>query len=115
MTESTSRGKSSQHRYPPEMRDRAVRMVRDAVADSGGMQFGTVARVARQLGIGAETLRVWVRQAEVDQGERPGTTTGDRQRIGELERELKELRRANEILKAAAGFFARELDPRLPR
>jgi transposase len=56
-----------------------------------------------------------VRQAEVDQGQRPGTTTGDKQRIAELERQLKELRRANEILKAAAGFFARELDPRLPR
>ena len=115
MTESTSRSKSSQHRYPPEMRERAVRMVRQAIADSGGVRSGVVARVARQLGIGAETLRVWVRQVEVDQGARPGITTQDKQRIAELERELKELRRANEILKAAAGFFARELDPRLPR
>lgn len=118
MTESTSRSKSSQHRYPPELRElreRAVRMVREAIADSGGVGFGTVTRIARQLGVGAETLRVWVRQAEVDQGDRAGSTTGDRQRIAQLERELKEARRACEILKAAAGFFARELDPRLPR
>jgi transposase len=105
----------SPHKYPPEMRERAVRMVREAVEAAGGARFGVVTRVAQQLGIGAETLRGWVHQAEAGQGDRPGTTTGDRQRIAELERELRELRRANEILKAAAGFFARELDPRLPR
>jgi transposase len=60
-------------------------------------------------------LRSWVKQAEIDGGERPGTTTGDNQRIAELEREVRELRRANEILKAASAYFARELDPRLPR
>jgi transposase len=110
------RGSKQAHRkFPPELRERAVRMVREATQAQGGLRQGVVARVARELGIGAETLRVWVRQAEVDSGDRPGTTTADRQRIGELERELKELRRANEILKAAAGFFARELDPRLPR
>jgi len=97
------------------MRERAVRMVMEAVEAQGGVRFGAVARVARELGIGSETLRVWVRQAEVDQGARPGATTQDKQRIAELERELREVRRANEILKAAAGFFARELDPRLPR
>jgi transposase len=62
-----------------------------------------------------ESLRTWVRQAQVDRGKRPGTTTEDKKRIAGLERELREVRRANEILKAAAGFFAREPDPRLPR
>jgi transposase len=74
-----------------------------------------ITRIARQLGIGAESLRGWVRQAEVDGGRRPGLTTAEQQRIAELEREVRELRRANEILKAASAFFARELDPRLPR
>ena len=67
------------------------------------------------MGVNRETLRNWVRQAEVDGGLRPGTSTADAQRIAELERELRETRRVNEILKAAASFFARELDPRLPR
>ena len=80
-----------------------------------GRGHGEVARVARQLGIHRETLRVWVRQAEVDSGQRAGTTTGDARRIAELEREVRELRRANEILKAASACFARELDPKLPR
>ena len=80
-----------------------------------GERFGVITRVARQLGIGAESLRGWVRQAEVDGGRRPGLTTAEQQRISELEREVRELRRANEILKAASAFFARELDPRLPR
>jgi transposase len=71
--------------------------------------------VAAQLGVGRETLRNWVQQAEVDSGKRPGTTTSDAQKIAELERENRELRRANEILKAASAYFARELDPRLPR
>jgi transposase len=62
-----------------------------------------------------ETLRKWVRRAEVDGGARPGLTTDERRRLAELERENRELRRANEILKAASAFFARELDPRLPR
>jgi transposase len=104
----------SQRRYPPELRERAVRMVREAIAE-GGESFGVVSRVARQLGIGSESLRTWVKQAEVDGGQRPGVTTEERRRIAELERENRELRRANEILKAAASFFARELDPRLPK
>ena len=62
----------------------------------------------------SETLRHWVKQAEVDSGQRPATTTEERQRIAELEREVRELRRANEILKSASAFFARELDPRPP-
>lgn len=105
----------SQRRYPPEMRERAVRMVFEAIEAGDGERFGVVSRIARELGIGVESLRGWVRQAEVDRGRRPGASTEEKRRIAELEREVRELRRANEILKAAAGFFARELDPRLPR
>jgi transposase len=71
--------------------------------------------VGRQLGVHPEALRGWVRQTEIDSGARPGITTDDAARIAELEREVRELRRANEILKAASAYFARELDPRLPR
>jgi transposase len=74
-----------------------------------------VTRVAHQLGIGVESLRYWVKQAEIDAGTRPGITTEERRRIAELEKENRELRRSNEILKAAASFFARELDPGLPK
>ena len=88
-------------------------MVFEIRQESG--QQGAIARVADRLGVNRETLRNWVRQAEVDGGKRPGTTTVDAQRLAELERENRELRRANEILKAAASFFARELDPRLPK
>jgi len=103
-----------QHRYPPELRERAVRMVLETI-EAEGQRFGVVTRIARQLGIGQESLRGWVRQAEVDGGRRLGVSTEDKRRVGELERENRELRRANEILKAASAFFARELDPRLPR
>ena len=103
-----------QRRYPPEMRERAVRMVHEAIAERGGRQ-GAVPRIARQLGIGVESLRAWVKQAEIESGQRPGVTTAEQRRIVELERENRELRRANEILKAASAFFARELDPRLPK
>lgn len=104
----------SLRRYPPELRERAVRMVLETIEQTGE-RFGVITRVARQLGIGSESLRGWVRQAEVDGGRRPGMTTAEQQRITELEREVRELRRANDILKAASAFFARELDPRLPR
>jgi transposase len=104
----------SSKRYPPEIRDRAVRLVFETIEQSGE-RFGVVARVARRLGVGEESLRAWVRQAEIDRGERGGITTEERRRIAELERENRELRRANEILKAASAFFARELDPRPPR
>jgi transposase len=89
-------------------------MVHEAIAESGE-RVGAVTRVARQLGIGPESLRNWVKQANVDNGKRPGVTTEQQRRIAELEREVRELRRANEILKAASAFFARELDPRLPK
>ena len=104
----------SQRRYPPELREWAVRMVLETIQQTGG-RFGVITRVARQLGIGSESLRTWVAQAEVDGGRRPGVTTAEQQRIAELERAVRELRCANEILKAASAFFARELDPRPPR
>jgi len=78
-------------------------------------QWKAIGSVAEKLDINRETLRLWVRRAEVDQGRRPGLSTDERARLKDLEREVKELRRANEILKAASAFFARELDPRLPK
>ncbi len=102
----------AQKRYPPELRERAVRMVAEAIEAQGGERFGVITRVARQLGIGTESLRNWVRQAEVDGGTRPGTTSEDKARIAALEKENRELRRANEILKSAAVFFGAELDRR---
>ena len=89
-------------------------MVFELRAETGNAR-GSIARVGHQLGINTETLRNWVNKAEVDSGERPGITTEDKKRIAELEREVRELRRANEILKAASAYFARELDPRYPR
>jgi transposase len=80
-----------------------------------GQRQGAVAAVAAKLAVNRETLRNWVRRAEIDGGQRPGISTADAQRIAELERENRELRRANEILKAASAFFAREIDTRLPR
>jgi transposase len=74
-----------------------------------------ISTVAKRLDVHPATLRLWVNQADVDQGARPGTSTSDAERIAELEREVRELKRANDILKAASAFFARELDPRLPR
>jgi transposase-like protein len=101
MTGSNSR---FQRRYPAEMRERAVRMVHEALAESGE-RVGAVTRVARQLGIGPESLRNWVKQADSDNGKRPGLTTAEQRRTVELEREVRELRRANEILKAASAFI----------
>jgi transposase-like protein len=71
-------------------------------------------RIGQRVGVNSDTLRGWCKQADIDTGRRPGTTTEDSQRIRELEREVQELKRANEILLAASSFFARELDPRLP-
>ncbi|MEQ4726303.1 IS3 family transposase [Nonomuraea sp. B19D2] len=85
-------------------------MVFDLREENGG-KAGAIARVADRLGVHREALRSWVRQAEIDEGKRSGTTSSDAQRIAELEREVRELRRANEILKAASAYFARELDP----
>ena len=109
MSDRSSGSHPGQRRYPPELRERAVRMVLEAMEQSGE-SFGVITRIARQLDIGSESLRNWVRQAQVDGGQRPGVTSDEAARIKELERENRELRRANEILKSAAGFFAAELD-----
>ncbi len=96
-------------KYPDELRERAVRLAVDARKDPV-TRAGALARIGGQLGINPETLRNWVTQAEIDGGGRPGTTTTDAERLGELEREVKELRRANAILRSAASFFAAEFD-----
>ena len=105
---------AAQRKYPDELRERAVKMVLE-IRELDGKGHGEISRVARQLDVHPEALRSWLQQAEIDGGKRPGATTDDKQRIAELEREVRELRRANEILKAASAYFARELDPRLPR
>ncbi len=101
-------------KYPDELRERAVRMVLE-IRREPGVSHGVVARIARELGVGAQPLKNWVDRAEVDSGNRPGLSTADGQRIRELEREVKELRRANDILKSASVFFATELDGRPKR
>ena len=103
--------RSRPQKYPDELRERAVRMVLEVRAETGE-KHGAVTRIAKQLGVGVESLRNWVNQEEVDSGTRPGTSSGDALRIAELEREVRELRRANDILKAASIFFATELDGR---
>jgi transposase len=100
--------------YPREIRERAVRMVLEHQQDYDS-QWEAICSVAEKLGPTAETVRKWVRRAEIDGGVRPGVTTAEGERIRQLERENRELRRANEILKAASAFFARELDPQPPR
>lgn len=101
-------------KYSREQRERAVRLVFEQVNEYGS-QWETICSVAAKVGVSSETLRKWVRQAEVDAGARPGTTSEESAELKKLRRENVELRRANEILKAASAFFARELDPRLPR
>jgi transposase len=91
------------------VKQRAIELVVAAIEESGE-RHGHVSRIARQLDIGPETLRHWVRQADIDRGSRPGMTTADKARIAELERENRELRKANQILKEASVFFAQELD-----
>jgi transposase len=105
---------SKRGRYPQELRERAVRLVREHRSEYPS-EWATIQSVAGKLGVGTEALRLWLRRDQVDRGQRPGITTAEHERIRELERENRELRRANEILKAASAFFARELDPRLPK
>src|SRR6478672_7348615 len=101
-------------RYPVEVRERAVRMVFDHQHEYPS-QWKAIESISTKLSINHETLRIWVRRAETDAGERPGLTTDERARMRELEREVKELRRANEILKAAPHFFGAELDRQSPK
>jgi transposase len=99
-------------KYAPEVRERAIRMVREHGAQHPS-QWAAIASIASKLGCTTETLRRWVRQAERDAGQRPGVTTDERQRLKELERENHELKRANEILRKASAYFAQaELDRR---
>jgi len=101
-----------QKRYPSEVRERAVRMVFDQV-DAYDSQWAAMCSIAEKIGCTPETLRKWVRQAERDVGTRPGLTTSEQERLKDLERENRELKRANEILRKASAFFAQaELDRR---
>jgi transposase len=97
-------------KYPDELRQRAIRLVLDAKAEPGSGGQNVCRRIGEQLGINPETVRGWVKQAEIDAGTAPGTTTDQAARVAELEREVRELRRANAILKSASAFFAAELD-----
>ena len=103
------KSKPTQRRYSPELKERAVRMVRQ-LREETGEKIGTVKRVAEQLDVGPESLRAWVKQAEIDDGDRVGTTSEDAAELKALRQEVKELRRANAILKSASAFFAAELD-----
>ena len=99
-------------RYSPEVRERAIRMVHERGPEHPS-QWAAIASIAGKLGCTTETLRRWVRQAERDAGRRPGLTTDERHRLKELERENRELKRANEILRKASAYFAQaELDRR---
>lgn len=96
-------------KYPDELRERATRLVVEARRDPASA-VGAIRRIADQLGVHPEALRSWVKQAETDAGVRPGTSSSDAERLAGLERENRGLRRANQILKSAASFFAAELD-----
>lgn len=107
-------GNPNTRRYSEQEKDAAVRMVRQLRRELG-TDYGTVKRVATQLGYGVESVRAWVRQADIDAGEASGTTTAQSEREKALEQEVRELRRANEILKRAAAFFGAELDRQSPK
>jgi transposase len=96
-------------KYPAELRQRAVRLVLDAAGEEGSVA-GACRRIGEQLGINGDTLRGWVKQAQIDAGQRPGLSTAESARIRQLEKENAELRRANAILRTASAFFAAELD-----
>jgi transposase len=99
-------------KYPPELRERAVRLVLEQQGTHDS-QWAAIGSIAEKMGCSSETLRKWLRQAERDSGGRPGLTTSDRDRLKELERENRELKRANEILRKASAYFAQaELDRR---
>ncbi len=102
-------------KYPNELRERSVRLVREAREQEPGLSVNAaVRRIGPRVGVNPDTLRGWCKRAAIDAGEARGVTTADGKRIKELEQEVKELKRANEILLAASSFFARALDPRLP-
>jgi transposase len=102
-------------KYPNELRERAVRLVTEAMAEEADLSLNAaVNRIGPKVGIVPDTLRGWCKQQRIDTGLASGTTTSEAVKIKALEQQVKELKRANEILLAASSFFARELDPRLP-
>lgn len=102
-------------KYTNELRERGLRLVTEAMAEDSSLSLNAaVQRIGPRIQVVPDTLRGWVKQARIDAGVTPGATTSEVRKIKELEREVKELKRANEILLAASSFFARELDPRLP-
>ena len=102
-------------KYPQELRERAQRLVIEARAEDPSLSLnGAVVRIGPRVGVNPDTLRGWLKRADIDAGRRPGVSSGEAARVRDLEREVRELKRANEILLAASSFFARELDPRLP-
>ena len=102
-------GMVAPRKYPDELRERATRMAIDA-RQGPATRAGAFRRIGEQLCVHPEALRTWVKKAEIDEGLRPGTTSDDAARMAELEREVRELRRANTILRQASAFFAAELD-----
>lgn len=109
MPKDTTPGKPTTRRYSPDEKAAAVRMVRTLRSELG-TEHGTIQRVAQQLGYGTESVRSWVRQADIDEGHVAGVSTSDAAKLKALEQENRELKRANEILKRAASFFGAELD-----
>ena len=107
--EASKQQKPSPKRYPPELKERAVRLVHEA-REHDPSDLSIVGRIARQLGIGDQSLRNWVNQADVDGGKRAGLTSDERARLKALEKENRELKRSNAILRSASAFFAAELD-----
>lgn len=105
---------NTQKRYPKEVKERAVKMVLEHLAEYPS-EWQATQSIASKFGMTAETLRKWIRQHERDRGLRPGLTTTERERLRQLEHENRELKRANEILKSAAAFFGAELDRRPKR
>ena len=102
-------------KYSQELRDRAVRLVREAQKEDPGLSLTkATARIGTRVGVNEDTLRGWVKRAQIDAGEVPGITSSEAKRIKDLESENRELKRANEILLVASSFFARRLGPRLP-
>jgi len=101
-------GRPTARRYSPEEKARSVRLVRQLRKELG-TSHGTIQRVADQIGCGVESLRTWVKQADIDEGVEPGLTSAEAKRIKDLEQENRELRRANDLLKRASAFFAAEL------
>ena len=106
---------ASGRKYPKELRERSLRMVTEACAEDAGLSLNrAVLRIGPRVGVNPDTLRGWVKQHRIDAGEIPGRSSGEAGRVRELEQEVRELKRANEILLAASSFFAREPGPRLP-